>query len=328
MKIAVFGYYNALNAGDDRLQHCITRLLQGNTIVFLPHYLPPPKEYLQSFDWILIGGGGLVFERVGIWADTQKWTQLCRAKIGVFGLGVNHVSPELLSELFTLIDRSEFFYVRDEKSKALLNYHPNVEVHPDLTWCFPLQECFGENNQGIALNLVPCHWKEFDPDAWVKALSDFQLHPFPFHFGKNRDYDLLKRYFGERTPHEFSLKPLMDSEFLVACRFHAIVFAMQIGKPFIAISYDDKVQRLLAEANLLECCLDMTEYARLPEKIQFIQTNYAELKQKIVAFSHLQEQQSQILRHSVENKLSVDRAPVTNPFTSLKTTAKKLLKRV
>jgi hypothetical protein len=33
--------------------------------VFLPHYLPPPKEYLETFDWILIGGGGLVFERLG-----------------------------------------------------------------------------------------------------------------------------------------------------------------------------------------------------------------------------------------------------------------------
>lgn len=50
MKIAVFGYYHSLNAGDDRIQYSITKLLEGNTVVFLPHYLPPPREYLETFD--------------------------------------------------------------------------------------------------------------------------------------------------------------------------------------------------------------------------------------------------------------------------------------
>ncbi|MBW4518930.1 MAG: polysaccharide pyruvyl transferase family protein [Scytolyngbya sp. HA4215-MV1] len=335
MKIAIFGYYNALNAGDDRIQYCITRLLQGHQVIFLPHYLPPPKDYLQSFDWILIGGGGLVFEQVGIWNNTAKWIQDCKAKIGVLGLGVNHISQKLCSEVLTLIEKADFFYVRDHTSKALLNQHSKIEVYPDLTWCFPFQSEQQPDRicQGIALNLLPCHWRSFDIDAWVRVLTNAQIHPFPLHFGINRDFDLLHTYFGDRTPQEFSLKPLMNSQLLIACRFHAIVFAMQLGKPFIAINYDDKVRRLLAEADLLECCLQTTEHHQLLEKIQFVLEHQTQLQQKIAVFNQLQHARSQILLRLVQDHLLPQPSPTKqDPLSTLrkiaKITTKKLVGRV
>jgi hypothetical protein len=59
--------------------------------------------------------------------------------------------------------------------------------------------------QGFALNLLPCHWKEFNHDAWIENLKHQEIHPFPFHFGKKRDYDLLSHYFGEKTTSNFLL---------------------------------------------------------------------------------------------------------------------------
>ncbi|MTJ11412.1 polysaccharide pyruvyl transferase family protein [Anabaena sp. UHCC 0187] len=328
MKIAVFGYYNALNAGDDRIQYSITRLLQGNSIVFLPHYLSPPQEYLQSFDWILIGGGGLVFERVGIWVNTKQWIKKCKAKIGVFGLGVNRVSPDLLPDLYDLIESSEFFYVRDEQSRSLLNNHPQVEVHPDLTWCFPLPvEPNTSVSNKIAINLVPCHWKEFDVEMWLKELSKFQLNPFPLNFNKNRDFDLLKTYFGDITPQEFSLQPLRESEILVACRYHAIIFAMQMGKPFVAINYDEKVERLLKEANLSELCLETTQSALLPEKINFILANQAEIRDKIKLFVDRQQERSVHLTESIQKYLKYTQKDSRTSFGYFKAIVKQILNR-
>ncbi|AFZ59168.1 polysaccharide pyruvyl transferase family protein [Anabaena cylindrica FACHB-243] len=331
MKIAVFGYYNALNAGDDRIQYSITRLLQGNTIVFLPHYLSPPQEYLQSFDWILIGGGGLVFERVGIWVNPKQWIKKCKAKIGVLGLGVNRVSQDLLVDLYDLIENSEFFYVRDEQSKSLLNNNPKVEIHPDLTWCFPhpleKNTTFDSIDNKIAVNLVPCHWKEFDVPMWFKELSKFKLNPFPLNFNQNRDFDLLKTYFGGLTPDEFSLQPLVESQLLVGCRYHAIIFAMQMGKPFIAINYDDKVHRLLAESKLLELCLETTEYALVPEKINFILANQDKIKEKIKLFVHTQKEKSIYLTESLQKHISTTQKPQATPFNFLKTNVKKILNR-
>ncbi|HEY9698666.1 MAG TPA: polysaccharide pyruvyl transferase family protein [Trichocoleus sp.] len=327
MKIAVFGYYNSLNAGDDRIQYSITKLMEGNTIIFLPHYLSPPREYLETFDWILIGGGGLVFERVGIWVDVRKWLRYCKAKIGILGLGVNCVTEELEPELSSLIEASEFFYVRDDESKRLLNQHAHVEVHPDLTWCFPVNsEASATQEQGIALNLLPCHWKEFNHNAWIESLSSFQTHPFPFHFGQNRDFSLLRHYFGDKTPSEFSLQPLIKSKLLVACRYHAIVFAMQMGKPFIAINYDEKVKRLLEESDLMECCLETTEHHLLPNKIQFVLDHQIELQNKIDRFATLEKERAKHLRNKVQSYTAISSHPANDPVMfSIKSIAKRYL---
>lgn len=308
MKIAVFGYYHALNAGDDRIQYCLTRLLQGHTVVFLPHYLPPPRAYLQTFDWILIGGGGLVFEKVGIWSQVKDWLKHCKAKIGVLGLGVNQVTPDLWSEVVQLIDRSTFFYVRDQPSKALLNHHPKVEVYPDLTWCYPLRSQRSSPGTGIALNLLPCHWKDYDPQAWVQELADRTVHPFPFHFGRQRDFDLLNGFFPDMVPSEFSLQPLIKSETLVACRFHAIVFAMQLGKPFVAINYDDKVKRLLNESHLTDFCLETTEYGLLNQKLSDISRDRDRILTQIQQFASDNQQQAQQLITSVQSHLASDQS--------------------
>jgi polysaccharide pyruvyl transferase WcaK-like protein len=332
MKIAVFGYYNALNAGDDRIQYCITKLCEGNTVVFLPHYLPAPQEYLRDFDWILIGGGGLVFERVGIWVNTKQWLRKTRARVGILGLGVNRVSDELLTELSYLIERAVFFFVRDEKSKLLLNNHPKVQVHPDLTWCFPFlpsNENLTIASKKIAVNLVPCHWKDFEPDKWIKELkklSDFQLIPFPFNFNLKKDVELLKSYFDHINTQEFSLQPLQDSQIMVACRYHAIVFAMQMGKPFIAINYDEKVERLLGESDLVQCGLQTTEYELLQEKIHFVLNKQEIIQNKINDYATLQRKNAKNLIILIQNHL-FDNPKKHTRFMIIKNQAKKILIR-
>lgn len=54
-------------------------------------------------------------------------------------------------------------------------------------------------------------------------------------------------------PTEWTLAPLIESEVLVASRFHALIFAMQLRRPFLAMGYDEKIKRLMEEADLLDC---------------------------------------------------------------------------
>lgn len=306
MKVAVFGYYHALNAGDDRIQYCINRLLREHTVVFLPHYLPPPIDYIRKFDWILIGGGGLVFERVGIWVNMQRWLKLCQAKIGVIGLGINRLTPDLFEEVKALIDKSEFFYVRDQTSKELLNNDPKVDVFPDITWCYPLRQLEVECQSGIALNLLPCHWKEFSPEKWVEALQDRRILPFPFHFGKARDAELLKEFYGSNVPDEFTLSPLYHSELLVGCRFHALIFALQLRKPFIAINYDEKVHRLLEESGLTDLCLETTDHHLIHGTVSRASLKRDEYIRKLDIFARHQEELAKVLKENIKNHLSCE----------------------
>lgn len=311
MKIAVFGFYNSLNAGDDRLQYCITRMFRdlGN-LVFLPHNSRPPLSYLKTFDWILIGGGGLVFQRHGIWQDMKQWMSKIKAKIGVIGLGINHLPDDLALELSNLLDRTSFFYVRDKESKALLNNDSRVEVYPDLSWCFPLEvnsEQYHYQPNSVALNLVPCSWKEFDHQKWVAELSQFKVKPFPLCFLPHRDFDLLQQYYSDNESTEFSLQPLLSSHLLVACRYHAIIFALQNKKPFIAINYDVKVRRLLEESNLLDCCLETFEYNKIQSKIEYLLENEAAILDKANDYCLLQYAKAQEMKNKVRKSLEINR---------------------
>lgn len=325
MNIAIFGYYNFFNAGDDRIQHCLNKIFQGHVIVFFPHFLPPPNpDYLNTFDWIIIGGGGLVIEHIGIWVNMSQWLKKLRANIGVIGLGIKHINPQLSSELFVLLDYSKFFFVRDQKSKQLLNNDSRVSVHPDLTWCFPLNNTIKYFDNKIAINLTPCAEQDFNPDRWIEQCKIETLVPFPLYFTKNRDYWLLQKYFGEQVPEEFDLEPLIKSKMLIACRYHAIIFAMQLGKPFIAINYDDKVKRLLIESNLADLCLELDEYNLLTSKINYIEANYQEIVQKIAIYVEEQKNLAQIMLCEINQHLF--KIPlVEHPRTMVKRKIKRIL---
>ncbi|MGL5940596.1 MAG: polysaccharide pyruvyl transferase family protein [Waterburya sp.] len=326
MQIAIFGYYNFFNAGDDRIQHCLKKIFAGHILVFFPHFLPPPSlDYLNTFDWIIIGGGGLVRERVGIWVNMSDWLRLLRANIGVVGLGVNSLTPELSLELLSLLDYAKFFYVRDNKSKELLNNDPRIEVHPDVTWCFPFINHTDSHNDTVAINLTPGFDREYDTDQWIKHCSNLNLVPFPLYFTKHRDYWLLKQYFNDSIPEEFDLQPLINSKMLIACRYHAIVFAMQLDKPFIAINYDDKVKRLLTESNFNHLCLELDESYLLSEKINYINSHYQEIKQKINNYTLEQQKLAQIMLIKLNKQIN-ETPLVEHPRTVIKRKIKQLLK--
>lgn len=324
MNIAIFGYYNFFNAGDDRIQHCLKRIFAGHIITFFPHFLPPPHlDYLNTFDWIIIGGGGLVRERVGIWVEMSQWLRGLRANVGVVGLGVNSLTPELTSEVFSLLDYAQFFFVRDRKSKQLLNNDVRVKVHPDLTWCFPFEPNSETVQDTIALNITGCEGK-FQTDRWLKQLELEQISPFPLYFTKDRDYALLTKHFGEVVPREFTLEPLINSKMLIACRYHAIVFAMQLGKPFIAINYDDKVKRLLVESGLSNICLELDQSDLLREKIKYLQAHESEIKDKVKSYAQEQIELAQIMLNKLHRH--INHTPlVEHPRTVIKRRIKKIL---
>lgn len=324
MNIAIFGYYNFFNAGDERIQHCLKRIFQGHIITFFPHFLPPPHlDYLNTFDWIIIGGGGLVRERVGIWVGMSQWLKVLRANVGVIGLGVNSLTPELTSEVFSLLDYAKFFFVRDRKSKQLLNNDVRVEVHPDLTWCFPFEQSYDNVQDTIALNITGCEGK-FKTAQWLEQLDSEQVVPFPLYFTKDRDYVLLTKFFGEIVPQEFTLEPLIKSKMLIACRYHAIVFAMQLGRPFVAINYDDKVKRLLVESGLNNCCLELDQSNLLKKKIRYLQVHELEIKDKVKSYAQEQIELAQVMLNKLHRRLN--QTPlVEHPRTVIKRRIKNIL---
>ena len=111
---------------------------------------------------------------------------------------------------------------------------------------------------------------------------------------------------------------------LIACRYHAIVFAMQLGKPLIAINYDDKVQRLLVESGLSNFCLELDQSDLLREKIKYLQAHELEVKNKVNSYAQAQIKLAQIMLDKLNNQIK--KTPlIEHPRTVIKRRIKKIL---
>jgi polysaccharide pyruvyl transferase WcaK-like protein len=53
------------------------------------------------------------------------------------------------------------------------------------------------------------------------------------------------------------LAQLAATDFVVASRFHNVLLALMLGKPVLAISYNEKVDALIASVGLTEFCQDI-----------------------------------------------------------------------
>ena len=93
MNIAIFGWYHHQNAGDDRMQSCLTRWLDGHTLAFLPAGRPPPIELLRTYDAVLIGGGGLIARSGGLFRGMAAWVRATRIPVGLAGVSVERYRP-------------------------------------------------------------------------------------------------------------------------------------------------------------------------------------------------------------------------------------------
>lgn len=285
MKIAVFGYYHHLNYGDDRLGQALVHALYPHTVVLLPHNQTPPD--LDWFDFVLIGGGGLVWAEVGIWADTIQWLTKSKKPFGVVGLGINELNANLKPALMWMVEHAAIFAVRDRKSHALLDFHPKAKVMPDLTWMipYPVRDA-AEIDSSIALSIASKHPQGYNPLDWHDAFQTIEeVIPFPLRFGKTHDADLFRSLGYDSVPQEFSTEPLYRCRCLIATRFHAAIFALQIGVPFIAILYDDKVRRLLADHDLEDLGLEFDQFDQLEEKLQTLIQDQASITARILQVS-------------------------------------------
>ena len=288
MRIAVFGYYNAGNTGDDRLKEAWLDILgHEHDLTFLRHDSLPAIRVLRKFDWVLIGGGGLVFGETGIWLSPEDWIQKSGVKIGVAGLGVNSVTPLLNRSLKILGNKSRFFFVRDLESRRLCTEAGcNPEVYPDLSWCLPRRELVDPQATAVAVNFAPCWWKPMDVEAWSEMLPKTVLLPVVF---DHRDSVVLKKMLPGNVPEAFCVEPLTRCRFLIGSRYHSLLFAMQLRVPCIAVAYDHKVSRLMHEAGLSELCLDTSEPQKLPDVIALLELRRSEFIEKIEAYATTQE---------------------------------------
>ena len=131
MKIGIIGYYGKGNIGDERILHCLRLFLKKHEIHSFTITSNERIDKINSCDYVLVGGGGLLLRRANqFYGLLSKITK----PIGVVGIGVDSMNNDMAKTVDFLLEKSDFFIVRDKESRELLSNHPKVKVGPDLTF--------------------------------------------------------------------------------------------------------------------------------------------------------------------------------------------------
>jgi polysaccharide pyruvyl transferase WcaK-like protein len=239
MNIAVFGWYHHRNAGDDRIQQCLTRWLEGHTLAFLPAGRRPPVHLLRTCDAAVIGGGGIIQKQGGMFRGMARWVRAAGIPVALAGVSVEGMTPELRAELRAFLDVCCFAWFRDRGSLAEVGEHPRAFVAPDITWLYPFDPAPGLGD-GVAVTSAD-------------LTAPVTLHPWPLYFENGGD----AAAFGRPVPGEFDLEPARRAAAVLTRRFHGLLFAIQLGRPALVDSGTPKVRRFLEENGLQDWALDL-----------------------------------------------------------------------
>lgn len=252
MNYAVFGWYHHQNAGDDRMQHCLTRWLDGHTLAFLPAGRRPPLALLATYDGVLIGGGGLLMSAAGLFRGMAAWVRKVEIPVALVGVSIEREDPKLLAELRSFLDVCCFAWFRDRHSYDLVGPHPRAFVAPDVTWLFPYSVSKAREPR-IAVSLGTAQ----PPDPELrKALAGLpsEFCAWPLYYEAQGDRRVLKESLGLRVDsEEFDLAPARDGASVISSRYHGIQFALQLGKPVFALGQLPKIRHFMQEEGLEEC---------------------------------------------------------------------------
>lgn len=299
MNILVLGWFHHKNAGDDRIQQAWTHFFDGHTLAFMPAGRNLPKALLLDYDLLVVGGGGLFTRNSGLPKRLLTYIKT-GIPIWVAGVSAEALEEEEVEQLKKFVDWGGVLQVRDEGSADLLGL-PDKQVVPDLSFLIPF-EPIQNPKENAKLGWVLRNESVFQNLPWKQVLEklNLPLQAIPFYFENNSDLEQMKQLADESSiPSEFRPDLAQGIKALITGRFHGLLFAIQWGLPFIAISSRPKVHRFAETHGLSSWVMKESEMEQLPEKYELLEANYSTflerlstLRAQLIAEAHAGYQQA------------------------------------
>lgn len=313
MKLGVIGWSGHENFGDERMIYCIRRLFDGADF-FVATSWENAREHMSDLnqcDFILIGGGGLILRGANRHVDILEQIQ---PPFGFFGVSIEANHRDMSDFFEAMCSLARFILLRDAHSQEILNHHPKTIVGPDITFLFPYEVAPDVPEDSCALNLRDWFFWNSELDGWFhrkmvrldrkyRKLEKYypferwrpwrvvrfvrqhfdHVYPFPFYFesGRRNDYGVLSEYFSE-TPSYFDETLLERVRYLVAMRFHALVFALQRAVPFLSLSYQPKNAMFCRDLGLPQLSVDIYSLKDLPGSLSMLKTERRFLRERFL----------------------------------------------
>lgn len=318
MKIANIGWSGNQNYGDDRMAYCIQRYFQNDEVIFFNGWLDAITNIksLNSCDYLLIGGGGLIFRGFNRYIP---FLQSIKIPFGCVGISIeaDKLHVDMYEGLEILKKRSTFIYVRDKRSRNLLNHHYKVIMGPDITFLYPFDQP-DRIKKGVALNLRNWPWwdcelyskkdeifrkidrkfpyfqffypfKKWNPDNFIHQLNkdSKRIVPLPLYFGTYdiSDHAYLGKYFLNVSKGN-QINTLKRCHILIGMRLHSIIFATQLGLPFVSLSYEPKNESYCEDLGHPELSVKLKNWGEVFDRVKYVENHYVEIHKDLITYTH------------------------------------------
>lgn len=325
MKIATLGYYGFGNLGDEAVLAGIrtalgrervftgaellvltndpaaTVALQGTVTTANRWRWKETLGALRGTDLFIFGGGSLLQDttstRSVLWYCLLALFARRRSRrVLWWGQGIGPLKSPLSRRLVGLIgNQADAITVRDEKSAALLKeigVQRSIEVVADPAFALDPQPAAAAVGTLVALR----SWPGVSPEALVRGIPSAQ--GLPMHLPEDLAvHGKLPLFHWQKEQASLSevLGRFAVAEATVAMRLHALIFSARCATPFVALSYDPKVDALAQAAGQEDVLL--SALTATPEQVhdawERVRQSAADRRAQLHAFALRQAQRAQ-----------------------------------
>lgn len=287
MKIAALGYYGFGNLGDEAVLAGIRTALQRRfpeaehwvlthdpkaSLALHPGVVTTNRwhwrevaQALSGTDLFVFGGGSLLQDatsaRSVLWYALMALLARRKARSVLWwGQGIGPLRSPVTRKLVRLIaQQADGITVRDGKSAELLKeigVRRSIEVVSDPAFALDPQPAQQPSGTLVALR----RWPGVAPETIARCIPGATA--LPMHLPDDlRVHAQLPCFHWQQEGASVTevLGRVATAELVVAMRLHALIFAARCATPFVALSYDPKVEALARAAGQEDVLLDATQ---------------------------------------------------------------------
>ena len=291
------------------------------------------RAAIKSSDGLISGGGSLLQDETGrksipYYAGVMKIAQQLKKPVFVYAQGMGPISSKLNQIIVKhVLNSVKLLTVRDEQSQQLLEkigVTKDIHLVPD-----PVMGLEADNFESIWLRqqnfenkVISVSVRDWNNEAYAfgeiaKGLDELvnkghEIVFVPMHgkhdFKTSQQVQSLMKTKAHIAPYDSTIQEKMaiikESDVLFGMRLHALIFAAVSYTPFVALSYDPKIDsfaNIVSQPVLGHVEATDWNHADLVQAIERIFTNYPDELQKITqAAAPLQKSANQTARTVID----------------------------
>lgn len=248
---------------------------------------------LKTSNALVFGGGSLLQDvtskrSIYYYLFLIKLAKLMGNKVVMLSQGIGPILNEKSRKITSnTLNKVDFISVRDKQSKEFLedigvdknkislSADPVINFRSD-----EKQENKNEDKKKVCFSLR--NWKNANVSGKISSVAEkltennIECHFIPFYY--NEDLELVNEieknigevatYYKERLSTNEAYDIIKNMNLLVGVRLHSLIFAASADVPFVAVSYDHKVDHFVESVNMnVACSIDDIDIDQLYNEI-------------------------------------------------------------